>query len=531
MSASARERPRLDGTASPWPEWMLSAVVALAFLILYTHTFITVHRFDAVGYVVAARRPDPRAWFDPQHLLYVWVAHLLGGVVGSDQLVRALQGVSAIAAAVCLGMYAVTLQRLVHPRNRVLPWLAVTLLGLSASFWVSAVETDPYALTLASLAAATVCYLRASETGTLSWHVMAGIAAALGTLVHQMVVLFALAYVLALARLRPRRLQPMLAFLCPVGLATGFVYLAVGYAYGFFHDVASLLRWLTTQAHQGPWGPPGRPKLIEGLYGFLYSVAGGAGGLVPTAAVRTAAVLALIGGAWTCVRWLRAVDPPRPVHRHEASVVAMAALGCSWLGIFVPFIVWYAAFHTPHWQFVTMPLLILAVCAADRVGGEVSSVRRGVVVAAMVLCCVVVGALNYVRVIAPLTSHDAGSAFVNDALARMPADARVVAPIGVTTILMIDHLGGDAVFVVPHRPAPGDTTAGALVRLRHFVERSWREGRPVWVFGSLLKPSPDSYLGDPAFRRAVGDLLRALAGDSRIVVLDTTSIRRAPRAF
>jgi hypothetical protein len=113
----------------------------------------------------------------------------------------------------------------------------------------------------------------------------------------------------------------------------------------------------------------------------------------------------------------------------------------------------------------------------------------------------------------------------------MPPGARVVAPIGVTTILMIDRLGGDAVFVVPHRPAPGDTPAAALVRLRRFVERSWGEGRPVWVFGSLLEPSPDGYLGDPAFGRAVGDLLRALAGDPRVVVLDTTSVRRAPRAF
>jgi len=510
---------------------MPPAAVALAFLILYTHTFIVVHRFDAVGNVVAARGPDPRAWFDPQHLLYVWGAHLLGGVVGPDRLVRSLQGVSAVAAAGCLGMYGVILQRLVHPRLRVLPLLAVTLLGLSASFWVSAVETDPYALTLASLAAATFCYLRAGETGMVSWHVMAGIAAALGTLVHQMVALFALAYVLALVGTRPRRLQSMLAFLIPVGLATGSVYLAIGYAYGFFHDVASLLRWLTTQAHQGPWGPPGRPKLIEGLYGFLYSVAGGAGGLVPTTAVRTAAVLVLIGGAWMGLRRLRAVDPPRPDHRRETSVVAMAALGCAWLAIFVPFIVWHAGFTPAHWQFVTMPLLILAVCAADRLGGEASRVRRGVVVAAMVLCCGVVGTLNYVRVIAPLTSHDAGSAFAHDALARMPPGARVVAPIGVTTILMIDRLGGDAVFVVPHRLAPGDTPAAALARLRRFVERSWGEGRPVWVFGSLLEPSADGYLGDPAFGRDVGDLLCALAGDPRVVVLDTTSVRQAPRAF
>jgi hypothetical protein len=500
-------------------------VVGLAFLILYVLTFISAHRFDAVAFVIAARSPAPRAWFNPHHLLYAWFGHVLASIVGADHLVRALQAVSAIAAATCLAIYAAILQRVVHRQPRIWPLLGATLLGLSASFWVSAVESDPYALTLVSLAAATDCYLRANESGRRRWHVMAGIFTSLGMLVHQMVVLFAVAYVLALVWSR-RRWAAVLAFLVPPVLMTVPVYLAVGLVYGFFHDLVSLFRWLTAYAHEGHWGPLGRATLLEGLYGFLYSVAGGAGGLAPSVVVRTVAVLFLIGAVWTGRRYLQFVKGTSPGRQRGPAVPAMATLGLCWLGIYVPFIVWHAGFTAPHWLFVTMPLVMLAACAADHVSGDRSAVRRFALIGAMVLLCLVVGMLNYVRVIAPLMAHDAEGAFAHGVLARMPSSVRVVAPISVATLLVIERLGGDAVFVVPHRPREGESTAAVLDRLRAFVERSLGEKYPVWVFGSLLEPAIDTYLGDPAFHRAAADLLRGLAKDPRVVVLDTRSRRR-----
>jgi hypothetical protein len=512
-------------------QWGLPVAVGLASLVLYALTFISTHRFDAVGFVIAARSPDPRAWFTPHHLLYPWFGHALAGLAGADHLVRALQAVSAVAAATCVGIYAAILQRILHRRQPgIWPVLGAGLLGLSASFWVSAVESDAYALALASLAGATACYLRASESGR-RWHVVAAIFASLGTLVHQMVVLFALAYALALALAGPRRRWPdVLAFGVPLGLMTGSVYLAVGLAHGFFHDPPSLWRWVTAYAYQGPWGPPGRARLIEGLYGFLYSVAAGAGGLVPSAVVRPVAVLGLIGALVSGWRSLRAAGGTSPARQGASAVSPMVTLGLCWLAIYVPFIVWHAAFTPAHWLFVTMPLVMLAVCAADAMGAKGSAARRFALVAAMVVLCVVIGTLNYVRVIAPLMAPDAAGAFAREALARMPARARVVAPIGVATLLVQERLGGDAVFVVPHRPWEGDPTAAVLARLRAFVERSRREDSPVWVFRSLMEPTFETYLGDPILRRAVADMLREIARDPRVVVLDTTTLNRPVRA-
>ena len=82
-----------------------------------------------------------------------------------------------------------------------------------------------------------------------------------------MVVLFALAYVGAVALTGRRPVASALAFVAPLGLITGSAYVAVGMTFGFFHDPAGFFRWTTTAGRTGYWGPLGRPKLLEGLYG------------------------------------------------------------------------------------------------------------------------------------------------------------------------------------------------------------------------------------------------------------------------
>jgi hypothetical protein len=499
------------------PSWIVPAAVGLAFFALYLGTFISGHRFDAVAYLIAARSPDPRSWFHPHHLLYAWLGHVVGGVVGFDRLVGVLQGVSAFAAAVGLALYAAVLQRLAAGGSRVWPVLGVALLGLSASFWVSAVESDPYALTLACLAAASACFVRAADSGALRWHVVAGVVVSFAVLVHQMAVLFAAAYVAATLVVGPRRVRGSLALVAPAGLVTGAVYLAVGLAHGFFENLPGLLRWLTSYAHGAPWNPPGRSKLIEGLYGFLYSIAGGAAGFVPSSIVRTVAVLILAGGLWALVRHLR------------GTVTAGTVLAIAWLVVYVPFVLWFAPFTAAHWQFVTMPLLLLAVPVAARIGAPGPPWRRGAVAGAVAALCVVIGALNYTHLIAPLGAADTADALARPALARIPPDARVVAPIGVTTLLVVERLGAGAVFVVPHRPRDGEPPGAVVERLRAFIEQSGRERRPLWIFGSLLEARAGGYLGDAALTLAVSDLLRDVARDGRVGVLETTSLAAAPR--
>jgi hypothetical protein len=488
-------------------------VVGLAFLILYGLTLTAVHRFDAVSFVATAKNPDPRAWFNPHHLLYAWLARMVGRLVGVDHMVAALQAVSAVAAAGALAILTGALDR---------PWsiAGAALLGLSASFWVSAVETDPYALALLSVVAASACHLRAAGRDDLRWHVAAGIVAGLGTLVHQMVLLFALAYVGALATTARRAVASTLAFVAPFAVIVGAAYVAIGTAFGFFHDVPGLLRWTTSAGRTGYWGPLGRPKLLEGLYGFLYSLAGGVGGLVPPVVVRPIAVAISIAAIWGGVRYLRTIGEG-PAQR------AMAVLGLGSVAIFVAFILWYSPFYTPHWQFVTVPLVMLAVAATARLAGG-SARRRRLVLGGGVAIIASLATLNYVRVIAPLTvpTIDVEAAFAERALGRMPAGARLVAPVGRTGTLMIERLGAEAVFVVPHPSEQGETSAAILQRLQRFIEDAFGEGRSVWVFGSLMEPER-GYLTDPVFRRALDERLRRFAGDPRLVVLDTTTLRGA----
>lgn len=503
--------------AAAWPAWIVPAAVGLVFLGLYLRTFIAGHRFDAVAYVIAARGPDPRSWFHPHHLLYAWLGHVVGGVVGFDHLVAALQGVSACAAALGLALYADVLQRLVAGRSRVWPVLGAALFGLSASFWVSAVESDPYALTLACLAAASACFVRAADTGEMRWHVGAGVVVSFATLVHQMTVLFAAAYVAATLVVGPRRLRGSLAFVVPAGALTGAVYLTVGLVHGFVADLPGLLRWLTSYAHGAPWNPPGRSRVIEGLYGFLYSIAGGAAGFLPSWIVRTIAVLILAGGLWAVLKHAR-----RPV-------MAGTVLAAAWLSAYVPFVLWFAPFTAAHWQFVSMPLLLLAVPVASRIGAAGPPWRQGALAGGVAVLCVVIGALNYAHLIAPLRAAETADALARPALARIPPDARVVAPIGVTTLLVVERLGAAAVFVVPHRARDEEPPGAVVDRLRAFIEQSARERRPLWIFGSLLETRAGGYLGDATLNLAVGDLLRDVARDGRVGVLDTAGLAAAPR--
>jgi hypothetical protein len=509
--------------ASPRRAWAASAAVGLGFLMLYGATLTAVHRFDAVSYVLAATHPSPAAWFNPHHLLYVWLIRAVGRLVGFEHVVVAMQALSALAASGALAICTAALARVIRPGHPAWAVLGAALLGVSASFWISAVETDPYALTLLSVVGASACWLRATERpgGSAAWHAAAGIVVAAGTLVHQMLVLFAVAHLAAVAVAAPRRLAAAIAFVAPLGIVTGSVYLAVGVGHGFFHDPRTLLAWLTTYAHQGYWGPAGRPKLREGLYGFLYSVAPGAAGFVPTAVVGAVALILGVAGLWLGLRYLRGIgeDPTRR---------AAAALALGGLAVFVPFILWYAAFYAPHWQFVTLFLVMLLVPAlADVARG------RSVVLGGLAAACVVLGTMNYVRVIAPLTvtANDVEGAFARAALARMPAGARLVAPIGIATALMLEGLGAAAVFVVPHRAPDGQPSVPTLERLRAFIEAARRDDRSLWVFGSLVEPEPANYLADDVFTRGVSELLRPLARDGRITVLDTAGLRGAVRTY
>lgn len=499
-------------------ERALPVLAALAFFALYASTRVEVHRFDAAAYMLAAQTPAPE--FDPHHLLYTRLAWLVRGLAGPERFMRVMQILSMVCAAAGLGLYCRLLQDLTRGRAR--GWWAVLgacLLGLSSSFWISAVETDPYGITLMCLIAAAVCYLRAVRRGALAWHVTAGLAVATATLVRQLVVLFTLAYVLGLALGRaPRLVVGAGAFLAlAAGIPTA-VYLVVVVGRGLVHDVAGLFYWLTTAAHAGYWGAFHRDSVVEGLYGFLYAVAAGAGGFLSPPAVRTSAVVIIVAAASVIARQIRAAVPAA---RERAAVAFLMAC----IALYVPFIVWCAPFHSVNWQFVLIPLIAVVVWTAARV------VRRApTALAALAILIALIGTLNYIRVVWPLTlrENDHAGAFVERAFATLPRDARVVAPIGTATITLAARLGPKSVFVVPHAPGTRTTSAEILAALGTFVEAAWAQGRPVWVFANLLE-LPQGRLSDPVFKAEVRRLLERLVVEGRLVVLPTDLLQRPMR--
>jgi hypothetical protein len=428
-----------------------------------------------------------------------------------------MQRLSMVCAAVGLGLYCYLLQEFTGRRAG--GWwalLGACLLGLSSTFWISAVEADPYALALTCLIAATVCYLRAIRRDALAWHVMAGLAVAAATLVHQLVVLFTLAYVLGLALGRVRRPVVCAAtFLAPAAGIPTAVYLAVVIGRGLAHDIPGLFYWLTKAAHAGYWGAFHRDSVVEGLYGFLYTVAAGAGGLVPPLVVRTSAVVIIVAAAYVITRQIRAGEPTAG----EPGAVALLVVGPA---LYVPFIVWSAPFHTVNWQFVLIPLIALVVWTAAR-----GARRWPSALAAFAILIALIGTLNYIRVVWPLTlrDNDHTSAFVERELVTLPVGARVVAPIGTATNILAARLGPAAVFVVPHSPGTRTTSPEILTALRAFVETAWVQGRPVWVFANLLEP-PRGRWSDPVFHAEVRRLLRTLGAEGRLVVLPTDLLDR-----
>lgn len=492
-------------------------LVSLAFFALYAMTPVAVHRFDAVGYMAETQGPAPH--FPPYHLLYVWLAQRVRDLVGPSRVVTAMQILSMACAAAALGLYCTLLHDVLRPARVWWAVLGTCLLGLSSSFWISAVESDPYAITLVCLIGASACYLRAVDRNTLVWHVVAGSMVALATVVHQLVALYTFAYIFGLAFGRVRRpLAGVVAFLSPAAGIPAAIYLAVGVRRGVVHDIGSLLHWLTEGARAGDWGAFRHDSLVQALYGFLYAVAGGAGGLLSPITVRTVAVAILIVAGYVLVRRARAEILSGP----ECAVGAFLA---AWIVLYVSFIVWWAPYHTVHWQFVLVPLIVILVRTAARIS-------QGSRVAAAVLALIValVGGLNYVRVVWPLTlpDNDHAGAFLERALATLPPDARVVATIGPATFGVSARLGAGSVFVVPYKPSLRSTTPEILGSLRAFVEGAWAEGRSVLVFASLLEPARGS-LSDPAFKAEVRRLLERLRAEGRLLVLPTDLLEQPMR--
>src|SRR5207253_164169 len=110
-----------------------AVLTGVAFLALYGATRVEVHRFDALSYMLAAQSGSSR--FDPHHLLFTRLAWLFQSDGDTDRLIVAMQGLSAVCAAVGLGLFCRLLQHLSHRASAWWALVGTGLLGVSSSFW------------------------------------------------------------------------------------------------------------------------------------------------------------------------------------------------------------------------------------------------------------------------------------------------------------------------------------------------------------------------------------------------------------
>jgi hypothetical protein len=478
--------------------------------------------FDAAAFVLRATSPEPARWFHPHHLLYGWLAHGVAVVAGPDGLVATMQWLSALSAAIGVGVYAHVLRRVLGPGRALWAAGGAMLLGVSSMYWVNAVETDAYAIATAGLAGAFVCHAAAQRGRGPSGHVAAGLLTGVAILFHQLLSLFAIAVATALVLVGgPERWRRAVGFFVPAAVLPGIAYLAIGARFGFYHDARSFLAWLVLEGHANEWEGFRPGALVEGCYGLAYAVVSGGRGLLSPRAIRAVGALGFL-----------ALSPPitqyvRHSTRDATARATLVLCGC-WIAAFASFSVLHWPEYSKHWLFVLMPLFLLVVGAGAELAGRARwRGAEGVGLALLALAVLGVGGLNYVRTVWPLTrpENDHDMQFAEYALARVPAADRVVTSIGIPALVLVERRGAGAVFIVPGRPHRHETTADVVRALERFVTNAWDEGRTVWVFEDLLEPPHPRDPRSADIGAAVARALDRLRRHPGFAVLDTGLLR------
>ncbi len=360
-------------------DWIwLTPVLGVVFVVLYLTTLTGVHTYDALSYILDVdRKPWPEL-FHPHHLLYGPLGATIRAVAislgwqGSAELW--LQATNALAGAV--GVVAVfVLCRVVT--GTTVPALAAALsVGSSYAYWYYAVEVEVYTLATVALIVALILLVQLVRTPCWQTACWLGLINGIAVLAHQtnilLVVPVLLTIGLTVSDLRIR-LRLVVAYLLPLALLVGGVYLWVAFGVSGMRRWQDVWLWLTGYARTGFWG-----GAIDAS-----KLAGFARGWSETLAIHGGGWVGLIALALLLIGWRGIVRLPFPL------LVGVV----SWLVVYGLFFLWWEPDNIEFW-IASLPPLAVLLSAALSVDHPLERLHTGGVGVIGLLIAVVLLSLN-----------------------------------------------------------------------------------------------------------------------------------------
>jgi hypothetical protein len=351
------------------------------------------HPTDAVLYALAADVKDAYPFFHWHHLLYTpltWLllrgARSLGYAGDAFTTAAAFSAASAAAAA---ALFYLSLRRLGATVTAGL--LAAAAAAFSASWWCFAGEMEILAMVALFLAGA----LYISTTARINYKTIFALACwlGLGTLCHQVVILFVLVCSIVVGWESNRRLARLAVFFSAYATIVIIPYVLIPSLYYHVPAWGERLRWVTYYFWWGEWGYLTRERLTRGYLTMLGAVAAGptpfdAGKTLPPASLLqnyVPAILVFAGALGTVAA------ASRRLWREKRRWLVTAVV---WFVFFHIFFSWWEPENAEWWIPTTMPLWLLFGLAVPQ--RRAFRVTAGCVLFALAF-------LNFNRLIYPAT--------------------------------------------------------------------------------------------------------------------------------
>ncbi len=498
-------------------ERRLTVSCAVALALFYFLLRSRNHPIDSVLYALAVEVKDAYPFFHWHHLLYAplgWLilsgAGALGHAVNAFTVLAAFSAASAAAAAAFLYL---ALRRLGTNIGSAL--LAAAAASLSAAWWYFAGEAEVLAI-ISLFVTGALYWLTAPELGYKKLIALAcwlGV----GTLLHEVVVLFVPFALVVIAWRRQGRWLRVLAFSSIYAPLVAVPYVLVPY---FYYDIRGCYEWVHWAAYYSYWGDWGHftaERFGESVLTALAAVVAGPSAFdlwkaVPLkefvinyapAVVVLAAVLGTVaagaGRLW----------------RRKRPWIIMAA---AWFLCFHVFFSWWEPENVEWWIATLMPVWFLFGLAVPRRGSFYAT-------AAVIASCA--ATLNFLRLVYPSTvpgKNDAEAAARAIVSTTQPGDTIFISHLDVNA--WADYLGRHtrtlpAPFCRPAREAASKLESSALRGFPEytrsgdlfFTDYEWDDesiGNRVWandmrvVFFKIIRPAePVTLLRFPGGERVL----------------------------
>ncbi len=396
-------------------ERRLTVSCAAALAVFYFLLRSRNHPIDSVLYALAAEVKDAYPFFHWHHLLYTplgWLVLKGAGALGhAGNAFTLLAAFSAASAAAAAAFFYLALRRLGATFGGAL--LTVAVASLSAAWWYFAGEAEILAV-ISLFVAGGLYWLTAHELGYRTLIVLAcwlGV----GTLFHQVVLLFVPFALVVIAWRRHGRWSRVLAFSSVYAALVVVPYVLIPYFYYDIRGCHKWVRWATYYSSWGDWGHFTAERFRESVLTALAAVVAGPSpfdlwkavklnefvrNYAPAVVVLAAVLGTVAAGAGRL--W-----------RQKRPWLIMAA---AWFLCFHVFFSWWEPENAEWWIATLMPIWLLFGLAVP---------PRKVFYATAVIIVSCVAALNFGRLVYPSTvpgKNDAEAAARTIVSATRPGD-------------------------------------------------------------------------------------------------------------